>query len=198
MPPLELPGPDTPESIWKKSEEKPAMQATFTAIQLATMSRSRERLNHYAIWAVRALLAFCAGSALFNVFTLSQPWLRVGQVCGLAAFVYLFSPALTRGVARQGMDEPSSHFLVRQHEERRRDYLWMRARLYVCLPSLMASWWGIAQVRGLGAPPTLASLLAISWPFLACGAVLVVVWLAFDKAAEKAQQDADEIRRRTS
>jgi hypothetical protein len=202
MPEAEKPGePGTPENIWKSQErEEPTMQIALTASQLCAMSRSRERLTAFLFWAVAAVMAALAGAALYNVYTLDQPWIRVGQAWALGVIVYLVAPALHRGPARMGASEPCAHFLESQHEERRRGYLWIRRRLFLLIPAMVASWWGggpLAQAKARGLSPSswLYRFCAGPWPFLVAGAALILVWFAFGKAAEKAFRDAEEIRR---
>lgn len=179
--------PNTLENIWK-SQEEPSMHVTFTPSALDALSRLREKLNQIVFWALSATLAVCAGSASYNIFRVDQPWLRLGQAWALGLFIYLITPTLNRGPSRQSDNEPSGRYLVREHEERGRAYEWVRRRLYLGLPSMAASWWGIQQVNSRG-------LLWGSWPFLVTGACLVIVWYAFGKAAEKAFREAEEVRR---
>ena len=87
---------------------------------------------------------------------------------------------------------------MREHEERRRSCLWLRSRLFLLLPSMGASWWGVVQARsrGLESPAGFAELLAGSWPFLLTGASLIIVWFVLGKIAERVNREADEVRRR--
>ena len=173
------------------------MQSTLTADHLAAMSRSRERLSKLVFWTVTGALAACALAALYHVFTVGQPWLRLGQVWALGVIVYLVAPALDRGPARRDAGEPSGRFLMREHEERRRGCLWLRGRLFLLVPGMGASWWGVVQARSaIDSSPGLSQLWAGSWPFFVTGACLIVAWFALGKVAEKARGDADEIRRR--
>lgn len=174
---------NNPQTTWKSQEEQ-TMHITLTPSHLAELSRSREQLNRLVFWATTATLAACAGSAFYHVVAYDQPWLRIGQILALAAFVYLMAPTLERGSSRRGADEPSGRFLLREHEERRQSYLWIRNRLFVCIPSIIASWWGVMQVRPAG-----------SWLVLLTGFGLVIAWFAFGKGAEKAARDAEEVRR---
>ena len=179
----------TPESAWKLQEER-NMQITLTPSHLADLSRSRERLNRLVFWMLTATLVTCAGSAFHHIVTVDHPWLRVGQILALAAVVYLMAPTLERGFSRRGPNEPSGLFLMREHEERRHGYLWIRRRLFLCVPSILASWWGVAQVRGFD-----TAFPAWQWLFLITGAGLILVWFAFGRAAEKAGREAEEVRR---
>ena len=174
------------------------MQSTLTANHLADMSRSQERMSRLIFWTLIAALIACAGSALYHVLTVDQPWLRLGQVWAIGAILYLAAPTLNRGPVRRDANEPSGRFLVREHEERRRGYLWLRSRLFLLLPSMGASWWGMVQARsrGLDSPVGFAELLAGSWPFLLTGASLIIVWFALGKIAERVNREADEVRQR--
>jgi hypothetical protein len=202
MPETEKPGePDTPESVWKSQEsEEPTMQNTPTPDELCALSQSRERLNVLVFWAVTTVAAALAGAGLYNVYRLDQPWIRLGQVWAVGVVVYLVAPGLNRGRDRKGASEPCARFLERQHEERRRGYLWIRRRLFLLIPALAASWWGggplaQAKARGLNASSWLYHFCAGPWPFVLAGAVLIFVWFLFAKAAGKAFRDAEEIRR---
>ena len=104
MPGSETHGPDTPETIWK-SQEEPTMQSTLTANHLADMSRSRERMSQLIFWTLIAALIACAGSALYHVFTVDQPWLRLGQVWAIGSILYLAAPTLNRGPVRRDANE---------------------------------------------------------------------------------------------
>jgi hypothetical protein len=201
MPEAENPGEPDPESVWKSQErEEPTMQYALTPSELCAMSRSRERLNALVFWAVTTVMAALAGAGLYNVYRLDQPWIRLGQVWAVGVIVYLVAAGLNRGRARMGASEPCARFLERQHEERRRGYLWIRRRLFLLVPAMVASWWGggpLAQAKARGLDPSswLYRFCAGPWPFVLAGAVLILVWFLFAKAAEKAFRDAEEIRR---
>jgi membrane protease YdiL (CAAX protease family) len=177
--------PETPETIWKSQEDQ-TMQLALTPDRLAAMCQSRERLNRGVHWCLMAVLAFSAASALYNVFTLAQPWMRLGQVWAIGAFIYLLTPALHAGPPRQGAGEPSAEFLIRQHELRRDGFRWIRRRVFLLLPSIIFSWVGVRELNPQAA----------YWPPFAGAACLIVLSHFLGKGAEnKAQRDADEIRR---
>jgi hypothetical protein len=83
--------------------------------------------------------------------------------------------------------EPFARFLEKQHEEMRSGYLRLRSRLFFFIPEGAASWWG-------DGPPAANKS---AWPFVATAALLFLVWLAFGKAAEKAEHDLEDLRRRS-
>ncbi|HEX4810194.1 MAG TPA: hypothetical protein VH325_14740 [Bryobacteraceae bacterium] len=203
MPELEEPRePDTPETAWKSQteEQERSMQIAFTPEELCTMARSREKLNARVTRAIVAVTLAFTGVLLYNIHRLDQPWIRAGQAWMLGVIVYLFLPALERRVQLRGAGEPCARFLERQHEERRCGYLWIRRRLFLFIPSMVASWLGggpmaATWARGLDLSSWLFHFLDGLWPFLIAGAALVLVWFAFGKAAEKAAQDREEVHR---
>jgi hypothetical protein len=177
----------TPESVWLLlGEEQESMQIALTPDKLCAMARSREKLNRYLIPALVAVALAIAIGLLYNVYKIDQPWIRVGQAWTLGVLVYLFAIQF-RGRNRKGIDESCVRFLQRQHEDRRIGYLSIRRRLVLFLPGIAACWWG---------RPSLARASG-SWPFLIISIALVVVWLGFGAAADKALRDRDDLLRST-
>jgi hypothetical protein len=172
---------NTPEGAWKSQAEEQAMQIATTPDELCTMARSREKLNARVTAAVATVTVLLAAAFLYNVYRMDQPWLRLGQAWTLAVLLYLFGPALGGGRRRMIAGEPCAAYLERQHEERRSGYLRLRRRLFLLIPGMAMSWWGAP-----GAKP---------WLFVMTGTALALVWFAFGKAAEKAAQDREEVRR---
>ncbi len=197
-------GDDVPQSAWlaQKEEENKDMQTAPTPADLAHMARAREALNTWLVRAVAAVtLALCAG-LLYNVYRIEQPWIRIGQAWTLGVLVYLLLAGFKRNQRRKGISEPCAHFLRRQHEERRRGYLHLRRRLFLFAPGILACWWGnTSWTRGRSWDIDLSrrafELHSGSWLFLLTVAGLVIAWIAFGKAAEKAAHDREEVLRIT-
>jgi hypothetical protein len=192
--------PDALETEWKSQteEEQGSMQIALTPDRLCAMARSREKLNARVIGTVVTVMAALAGALLYNVYSIDQPWIRLGQTWTLGVIVYLFGPVFERGRGRMGASEPCVQFLARQHEERRLGYLHIRRRLFLFIPGMLASWWGggplaAAKAPGLDPSSWLFHFYAGPWLFLIAGAALVLVWFAFGKAAEKAAHDREEV-----
>jgi hypothetical protein len=194
--------PDTPEAAWRSQaeERQRSMQITLTPDELCAMARSREKLNARVIRGVVVVTVALAAGLLYNVYRVDQPWIRIGQAWTLGVIVYLFGPAFERGRRPTGASEPCAQFLARQHEERRSGYLHIQRRLFLFIPGIVASWWGggplaTAGARGLDPSSWLYHFLAGPWLFVITATALVLVWLAFGKAAEKAAQDREEVHR---
>jgi hypothetical protein len=190
------------EAAWKSQEEEEQsnMRIALTADELCALARSREKLNTRLNLAVAAVTVILAGAFLYNVYAIEQPWIRLGQAWTLGVIIYLFWPAFTRGHRRMGASEPCARFLERQHEERRSGYLRIRHRLFLFIPGIAASWWGggpLATVKSQGLSPSswLYRFWTGPWLYVIIGMVLILVWLAFGKAAEKAAHDCEEVRR---
>lgn len=181
--PEEPPKPETPENAWRSQPEEPTR--TPAPDELCAMARSRERLNVAVTTGVLVVLAAIALALLYNVYRIDQPWLRLGQAWTLGVIVYIFGPMLERRGVAKAASEPCAHFLQRQHEERRLGYLRIRRRVFLLIPGMAASWWGGGLRNGNHRP-----LL-----FIIAGAVLVLDWFLFGKAAEKAARDRQEIER---
>jgi hypothetical protein len=193
--------PDTPEAAWKSQgeEQQRSMHIVLTPEELCAIARSREKLNARVIRGVVVVTLALAAALLYNVYTLDQPWIRLGQAWTLGVIVYLFGPAFERGRRPTGASEPCARFLAKQHEERQRGYLRIRRRLFLFIPGIAASWWGggpltAARARGLDSSSWLYHFLAGPWPFALTVTVLVFVWFAFGKAAEKAARDREEVQ----
>jgi len=193
---------DTPEAAWKsrEEEEQRSMQIAPTSEELCAMAQSREKLNARVIRGVVVVTVALAAALLYNVYRIDQPWIRLGQAWTLGVIVYLFGPAFERGHQPTGASKPCVQFLARQHEERQRGYLRIRRRLFLLIPGIAASCWGggplnAARARGLDPSSWLYHFLAGPWPFVSTVAVLVIVWFAFGKAAEKASQECEEFQR---
>jgi len=181
-------------------EEERSMRIAPTPEELCAMAQSREKLNARVIRGVVVVTAALAVALLYNVYRIDQPWIRFGQAWTLCVIVYLFGPAFERKRRRSGASEPCAQFLARQHEERRRGYLRIRHRLFLLIPGIVASWWGggplaVAKARGLDPSSWLFHFYAGPWLFVIIGMVLMLVWFAFGKAAEKAAQEREEFQR---
>jgi RNA polymerase sigma-70 factor (ECF subfamily) len=92
---------------------------------------------------------------LYNVWSGDKPWIRFGQAWAFGLLAYVLGTELEYGVGRKGISETCLRFLERQHEERARGYLRIRHRLWLLIPSIVASWLGggpliVARARGLG------------------------------------------------
>jgi hypothetical protein len=196
--------PDTPEAAWRsQGEEQPqSMQIARTPEELCAMAQSQEKLNARLILGVKVVTVALAAAFLYNVYRIDQPWIRLGQAWTLCVIVYLFGPAFERAHRRVGASEPCAQFLARQHDERRHGYVRIRRRLFLLIPGIAASCWGggpLAAAKGRVDPSSgLYHFLAGYWPFVITVTALVLVWLAFGKAAEKAAQDREEIHRISS
>lgn len=179
---------DEPQRWWSspENEDAHAMPVAFTSDELSAIVRTRERLNTAILWATTLVMLAIAAALLYNVYRIDHPWIRVGQAWTLAVVVYLFAPVgrRTRRIAAGG--EPCAEFLEREHDERRRGYLWIRRRLPLLIPGMAACAWGARSMASApGAPLFAATALA-----------LALVWVAFGKAAEKTARDRDEVRAR--
>lgn len=193
--PREIP---TAESVWLSLEkEQENMQIALTPDKLCAMVRSREKLNRYLVPTVVAVGVAIALGLLHNVYKIDQPWIRVGQAWTLGVLVYLF--AIQSGHRnRRGIDEPCARFLERQHEERRNGYLRIRRSLFLFIPGIAACWWGRltlarTQTTGFEHSSWLFKFCSEYWLFLMTGIALVLVWIAFGEAADKARRDRDEL-----
>lgn len=194
--------PDTPEAAWRSQEEerRPIMPIAPAPEELCAMAQARERLNASISLGMRIVIVALATVLLYNVYRSDQPWIRLGQAWTLGVIVYLFGSAFERGRRLVGASESCAQFLARQHEERRRGYLYIRRRLFLLIPGIVASWLGGgpltgARARGLDPSSWLYRFLAGPWPFLITGTALVLVWFAFGKAAKKAADECEDLRR---
>jgi hypothetical protein len=190
-----------PENVWKaQDEEKQAMQIRVKPEELAALVRAREKLNTFVHWAAVIVTGSLAAGSLYNVWSVDQPWIRFGQAWMFGLLAYVLGTELDYGAGRKGVNEPSVRFLESQHEERASGYLRIRRRLWLLIPSIVASWLGggplnLARARGLDPSSRLFQFCAGPWPFILVGACLVLVWLAFGSAAAKARRDLEELRR---
>jgi hypothetical protein len=193
---------DTPEAAWRSQgeDQQRGMHIVLTPEELCAMAQSREKLNARVIRGVAAVTVVLAAALLYNVYRIGQPWIRLGQAWTLCVTVYLFGPAFERWRTPTGASEPCALYLARQHEETQRGYLRIRRRLFLLIPGIVASWWGggplaAGSARGLDPASWLYRFLAGPWPFVLTVTALVLVWLAFGKAAEKAAHDREEMHR---
>ena len=194
--------PKAPENVWRSQteEKQPSMQIALTPEKLCAMARSREKLNTYVSRGLVAVTIVLVGAFLYNVYRIDQPWIRLGQAWSLGVIIYLWAPALEGGRPRMGTSDPCGRFLERQHEERRCGYLRIRRRLFLFIPGIAACWWGggplaVAKAQAIRRSPWLFGFYSGPWLFLIIGVGLVLVFIAFGKAAEKAGRDRDEVLR---
>ncbi|MGA8037422.1 MAG: hypothetical protein WA823_03575 [Candidatus Acidiferrales bacterium] len=187
------PNVETPQSAWSaQGEERENMEAVLTPGQLCAEARSRERLSARVRAASLVFIIAITAGLLYDVYIVDQPWIRVGVAWTLGAIVYLFGAAFDKNPRHTEMGEPCARFLESEHDERRRNYLRIRNRLFLFVPGIVACWFGRAPaiVQGSFTPGS-----APAWLFLTTALALAVVWFAFGKAAQKAARDRDEIRR---
>ena len=196
--------PSTPDSVWKsiaQKEETNMLDVTFTPDQLFAMARSRERES---LWSRRILLALLIGLAVafaYNVFTVSEVWLRLTQAWMLA-WVCLLLWRLRRRPRRMMVSENCGAFLRREFESKRSGLLEIRRYLFLLVPPiLVSSWTGgpAVRLRSLGVAPgsRLYDFVSGPEPFVIIGLLLALVWLGFSLAARKAARELEELRRRT-
>jgi membrane protein implicated in regulation of membrane protease activity len=181
------------QNVWRAQiKEDHNMQVALTPDQLCAMARSREKLNAHVRSISLVILVAIAAGLLYDVYRVDLPWIRIGVAWTLCIVVYLFGPAFENKVRQTGLSEPCTRFLESEHEERRRQYLRIRNRLFLFVPGILACWFGRAPavIKGSSTPGS-----APAWVFLITAVALVLVWLAFGKAAQKAARDRDEIRR---
>jgi len=194
--------PATPESVWKSIEkEEASMDITFTPDQLCALARSRERES---IWSRRVLLTLLiglAGAFAYNVFSVSELWVRLSQGWMLA-WTCLLSWRFRGGPRRMSATESCASFLRREFEGKRNGLLEIRRYMFLLIPPILVSWWaGGPAIRlralGVGLSSWLYEFASGPWPFIITGLLLVLVWFAFGLAAKKATRELDELRRRT-
>ena len=201
----------TPESLWKSIDgrEEADMDITFTPDQLCAMARSRERLS---IWSRRVLLIALIGLVgvlAYKVFAVSQLWPRLSMGWYLAWNCLVVWGLFRKGPSRMSATESCASFLRREFEAKRSGLLATRRYMLILLiPPFLASWWsgGLHGVRlnhwnlkALGIDPSsqLYKFAGGPWPFVILGFLLVLDWLAFGLAANKATRELDDLRRRT-
>lgn len=189
-----------PQKVWKaQNDEHQSLRIKVKPEEIAALVRSREKLNTFAHWAAVIVMSSLAVGFLYNIWSAHQPWIRFGQAWAFGWLAYLLGTELEYGVARKSVNEACVRFLERQHEDRARGYLRLRRRLWLLVPSIVASWLGggpliVAKARGLDPASWLFRFCAGPWPFILVITGLALVWFAFGSAAGKARRDAEEIR----
>jgi hypothetical protein len=192
--------PDQPQDVWKTQNEEMRMaRITVRPDDLAALVRSRENLNKFVYWAATIIMALLAAGFLYNVFSSNQPWIRFGQAWAFGLLAYVLGTQLPYRPGKKNASEACVHFLERQHEDRARGYLRLRRQLWLLMPCIVASWIGegpllVAKENGLDPSTWLFRFCAGPWPFIFITAVVVLIWLAFGAAANKAKREAEEIR----
>jgi hypothetical protein len=185
--------PEMPQTVWRaQGKEQQNMQVELTPDHLCAMARSRERLRAHIRSVSLILIAAIATGLLYDLYRVDRPWIRIGVAWTLCIVVYLFGPALENKVGQADTSEPCTRFLEREHEERRHHFLFIRNRLFLFIPGILACWFGRAPAIIKGSS---AAGFAPPWLFVTTAVALVLVWFAFGKAAQKAARDRDEIRR---
>jgi len=192
---------DRLESVWKAHGGKePGTNVKVDPDELAALARSRQKLNAFVHWTATAVMGSLAAAFLYHVWSIDQPWIRLGQAWAFGVLAYVFGAELKFGAGRKGVSEPCIHFLECQHEERARGYLRVRRRLWLLLPSIVASWLGggpiaLAKTTGMDTSSLLFRFCAGQGPFVLVGACFILVWLALGAAAAKARRDIEKLRR---
>jgi hypothetical protein len=193
--------PYEPENVWRAQDgDEKAVRIKVEPEELAALVQSRKKLNAIMRWAGVILTGSLAAGFLYNVWSADEPWIRLGQAWALGLLAYVFGTEFEHGAGARDVNEPCLRFLERQHEERAAGYLRIRRRLWLLVPSLVASWLGggpliLARARGLDPSSWLFKFCAGPGLFVLVGAGLALVWLAFGSAAAKARRDLAELRR---
>jgi hypothetical protein len=194
--------PATPENVWKSIDgNEETMDITFTPDRLCAMARSRERES---IWSRRVLLTLLiglAGAFAYNVFAVSQLWVRLSQGWMLA-WTCLLVWRFRRGPRRMSTTESCASFLRREFEGKRSGLLEIRRYMFLLIPPILVSWWGrgpAIRLRALvvDSSSRIYGFASGPWPFIITGLLLALVWLAFGLAARKATHELAELRQRT-
>jgi hypothetical protein len=195
--------PSTPENVWKSmnGEDDTGMDIPFTADQLCAMARSRQRES---IWSRRFLLLLLVSLTVgfaYNIFSVTQPWVRLGQLW-MFIWTCMLLWRLRRGPRRMDAAETCASYLRREFESKRSGFLDIQKWLFLLIPPILASWRGggpAIRLRALGIQHSsrLYEVASGPWPFIITGLLLVLIWLAFGLAARKATHELDEISRRT-
>jgi len=195
--------PATPEGVWKSIIEKDEakMDIAVTPDQLCAMARSRERESVWSRRILLTLLISLAAAFAYNVFSVSQFWIRFSQGW-MFAWCCLLAWRFRRGPRRMSATESCVSFLRREFEAKRSGLLEIRRYVFLLIPGVLAAWRGggpALRLRALGVDPSsrIYGLAAGPWPFIIIGLLLVLIWLAFGLAANKATRELDELRRRT-
>jgi hypothetical protein len=188
----------TPENAWKSmSEEEAGMEMMMTTDQLCTMARFREREN---VWARRVALVTCVCFAawfVYNLITITQPWIRLGQAWMVGLMCLFFWGTLRRGPGRIRVSEPCASFLQREYEGSRNTLLQVRRAIVLVLPSIVASWWGGYRAARADPSSWRFHFLNSPWPYAVVLLVLLSGWLILGQAAEKASRELENLRRGT-
>jgi hypothetical protein len=197
----------TPESLWKSIDDKEgdSMEITWTPDELRALARSREREN---LWGRRiglALLIALAAAFAYNMFSISQLWVRLSQAWMLAWTGFLFWTS-RHSPGRMSAAETSAGFLRRSFEGKRAGFLAIRWYLFLLIPPMLTGWLTntgaairVARLKALGVDPSsrLYHYATGPWPFITLVLSLVLAWFAFGLAAKKATRELEELRRRT-
>lgn len=189
------------KDVWRgQNEGKQPMNISHEPDHIAALARSREKLNMLMRCGGIAVTGALAVGFLHNVWSTDQPWIRFGQAWAFGWLAFMVGTEFGHSAGRKGVDEPCIRFLELQHEERAKAYLRLRWRLWLLLPSIVASWFGgglliTARARGLNPSSWLFHFCAGPWPFIIAVLVLALVWLAFGGAARKAKRDVEDLHR---
>jgi hypothetical protein len=199
--------PPTPESLWKSIDDKEgdSMEITWTPDELRALARSREREN---LWGRRiglTLLIALAAAFAYNMFSISQLWVRLSQAWMLAWTGFLFWTS-RHSPGRMIAAETSAGFLRRSFEGKRAGFLAIRWYLFLLIPPMLIGWLTnsgaairVARLKALGVEPfsRVYHYATGPWPFITLVLSLVLAWFAFGLAAKKATRELEELHRRT-
>ena len=192
--------PITPESAWKSLDEREEPMKQMTTEELCAKARWYDQQNVWAHWAVLAVILFLLGSFSYNVFHITDPWIRLGQAWILGAICLVGFTMLQRGPRRIAANEPCASFLEREFEGKRDGMLNLRRALFLLIPGIAASWWGggpAVRAKALGIDPSSWPFQFAKgpWPFVIVGLILAFIWFTFGKEAQKANLEVERIRR---
>lgn len=186
--------------LWNR--EDPGLPNPPTSGDICTRARNRERES---VWAGRILtIAFIAFALAFahNIWSVPQPWVRLGQAWMLLAVCLCLWSLIRRRPHSQAPHESCAEFLLKLLESKRNNLLTLGRLVLWIIPGELASWWGRspalkARVMGLDPSSPYYHYLTGGWPLLATSILLVLIWLAFSHAAKKASGELESLRQRT-
>jgi uncharacterized RDD family membrane protein YckC len=184
------------EDLWKSQREE---QMNTSTDEICARARRCERGNVLGHWILACLAPLAVAwivHDLYGLLRLHRPLLIATVTWLLVTFCYVVWGFVRNGPRRMGAAEPSTQFLKREFEGRRRFALSVRRWILLLVPAVLAAWWG-------GGPALTASEMGIKAAWLLRAhqpvtlivtiLVLVFVWFAMGNAARKAEQEIEKL-----
>ncbi len=185
------------QHLWTSQEKEPM---NITIEEVCARARSDSRTNVRLFWAVAGVAPLLIAAFVYDLARIREPWIVAGIAWALGVFCYFLWIVLRDGPRNMVEAEPCVDFLRRQFEGKRKGTVDIRRGVVLCIPAILAVWWGggpVLRAKALGVQSgTVLGLLKGPAPLVVLGLLLALVWLAMAHEARRIDRELEKLGRR--